>query len=287
MNRLHWMTMVCLLLASTSASAYSTSVEASACAGCSPYGGLDSELITDANMDLPSSASVLATAEGYAASAFASADIGVLKGYAAANVERGTAFSTASTKSIFSDTIRLNGSNNIRFVQVLLDFRVDGGISGTGGASGFIELGNSFGKIDFEQPYYAARTFTCGTWSGDTGACDGTAIFSLRTNTDISITGLLRVGASADGYLGLFDPLKKHSMADFSHTARTFITVLDPNYQLSSQSGYNYAPVPLPSALILFATGLLGLVRKRPLGQTCRMVKRVSMIFANRVSAIE
>jgi hypothetical protein len=259
MNILHWIALACLLSANSSALAYSTSVEASASAG----NVLDSELNTDAHIDLPSMASALATYEGYAASAFASADTGVLKAYAAASVESGTSSSSASAKSIFSDTIRLNGSSNTRFVQILLDFRVDGGISGTGGAAGFVELGGSHGKIDFAQSYYAAPTFTCGTWSGDTGACDGTAIFSLRTNTDISITGLLRVAAGADGYLGLFDPFKKRSQVDFSHTARTFISVLDPNYQLSSQSGHNYAPVPLPPALLLFATGLAGLMSKR------------------------
>lgn len=259
MNRLYWIILTCLLSASSSVSAYSTSVEASASAG----NALDSELNADAHIDLPSTASALATYEGYAASAFASADAGVLKAYAAASVESGTSTSAAFAKSIFSDTIRLNGSSNLRFVPVLLNFRVEGGISGPGGASGFVELGGSQGKIDFAQSYYSAPAFTCGTWSGDTGACDGAAIFSLRTNTDISISGLLHVAAGADGYLGLFDPFRKRSQVDFSHTARTFISVLDPNYQLSSQSGHNYAPVPLPPALLLFATGLAGLMPKR------------------------
>jgi hypothetical protein len=258
MNRLHWFTLACLLSASSSAQAYSTSVEASASAG----NALDSELNVDANIDLPSTASALATYEGYAASAFASADTGVLKAYAAASVESGTSSSSAAAKSIFSDTIRLNGTDNTRFVPILLNFRVEGGISGPGGASGFVELGGSHGKIDFAQSYYSAPAFTCGTWSGDTGACDGAAIFSLRTNTDISITGILRVAAGADGYLGLFDPFRKRSQVDFSHTARTFISVLDPNYQLISQSGHNYAPVPVPPALLLFVTGLVGLMPK-------------------------
>ncbi|WFP50113.1 hypothetical protein PL263_18720 [Methylomonas sp. EFPC3] len=268
MNRIYCLVMASLLSVSTSATAYSTSVEASASAA----NGVDSELNVDAHVDLPAVASALATYEGYAASAFASANAGVLKAYAAASVESGTSTSAAFAKSIFSDTIRLNGASNLRFVQVLLNFRVEGGISGPGGASGFVELGGSQGKIDFAQSYYSAPAFTCGTWSGDTGACDGTAIFALRTNTDISISGLLSVAAGADGYLGLFDPFRKRSQVDFSHTARTFISVLDPNYQLTSQSGYSYAPVPLPPALALFAVGLAAIAPKRRLASISRSV---------------
>jgi len=263
MNPFQYTTLACLLVASSSARSYSTSVEAGASAGFSSGNSLDSELNRDARIDHPSLASALATAEGYAASAFAYADAGVLKAYAAANVENGILNSTGNAKSIFSDTIKLTGSGNARFIQILLNFKVEGGISGIGAASGFVELSGSHGKIDFTQNYYSSPAYSCGTWSGDTGACDGSSIFWVPTNTELTISGLLQVGATADGYGGLFDPDKRRAVTDFSHTALTFISVLDPNYQLTSQSGYSYAPVPLPPALALFAAGLTALLPKR------------------------
>ncbi|WP_445371473.1 hypothetical protein ACH518_20770 [Methylomonas sp. HW2-6] len=267
MNRFHYTTLACLLVTSSSAWSYSTSVETGASAGFSSGRSLASDLNTDSHIDQDSFTSASASIDGYSASAFASAGVGVLKAYAGANIEKGALDSTSYAKSLFSDTIKISGTGTARSTQIVLNFRVEGGISGIGAASGFVAMSGGYGKIEFSQNYYSPRSYSCGTWSGDTGACDGGAVFWVPTNTELAISGLLQVAATADGYGGLFDPKKRHAETDFSHTARTFISVLDPNYSLSSQSGYSYAavPLPLPTATWLFVSGLglLGFSKRR------------------------
>jgi hypothetical protein len=182
----------------------------------------------------------------------ASAGEGVLKTYAGAGWTAGNFGVSALADAGFTDPFRIEGpAASNKLVDVLLTLNIGGGtIGNTQVSSGLWINNNSY--ISFNQTTLSPASFYC-AWP-ISGACDGSMTVKLPVNTQMTLSAAIAVQAAA----GSNQP---SSMADYSHTANIWLKVLDPDYQLITDSGHAYAaPVPLPAAAWLFGSGLLALI---------------------------
>ncbi len=250
------------------AGAYSTSVTVLAGAN-GAYGSqqYDTDFQKVENENSASTASALADYDvfnssgvvtfQYHAAANGQASPGVLRADATAYASAYAA-NIANSQAIvkFYDTITLAGPANT-YVDVTLSYLVSGGLLGDAGAKGGVSIfyggaaAYSMNAIEFSENSYTPRTYTC-TYIP---SCAGVATFSLPTNIALTLGAYLDVGAGATGDR---KPTDSTSIADFSHTGRVFLDIADDRYQLITNSGYNYSPVPLPASLWLFS-GALGI----------------------------
>ena len=188
----------------------------------------------------------------YSGSANASAAPGILKASAAAKVITGLLSAKGEATARFDDSFRLVGPTGGN-IAVSLSYAISGSISGYAGASGWLSL-NNFYTINFSQLYYRANPdFSCSGYA----SCTGTATYLIPVNTDISLSAFLSVGAGANGDIGVFNAFYKSGAANYGNTAKAFISVGDSRYQLVSNSGYGYSPVPLPASFWLLGSSLL------------------------------
>lgn len=183
----------------------------------------------------------------------ASAGEGVLKTYAGAGWTAGNFAVSALADAGFTDPFRIQGpAASNKLVDVLLTLSIGGGTIGNTQVSSGLWINNNK-YIDFYQSTLSPATFYC-AWPVS-GACDGSMTVKLPVNTTLSLSAAIAVQAAANSS-------QPNSTADYSHTANIWLKVLDPDYQLFSDSGHSYAaPVPLPAAIWLFGGGLVALMQ--------------------------
>jgi PEP-CTERM motif len=189
------------------------------------------------------------------ANAQASASAGVLRASVDASYFLGRPGLTipltigAAAVASFSDVVRASGPG-FGFVPVTFQFSVDGRLSGAAVAQGAMSVNSASSVIEFLDTFANGPQFSCnGGFS-----CNGNQVtMMLRANTDISLTGTLAVVASARGL-----PINLNSIALYGNTGRIFVTVDDPLYRVTSESGFDYhpSPVPEPGSLSMLAAGL-------------------------------
>ena len=262
-----------LLLASnvTTSQAFTTHAEADAANGiscCNPLidvvGG---ENISHTNADSQANASQfqqefdVTTPSGYLfrsnAIGSASASPGILKALASAGMfvgRQGVGFLTVGSRAEadFTDSFRVPGPTG--FTDINMSFPVSGGFSGASSAFGEFGVGNST-LVQFIEGLHNERSFTCASHIAN---CSSTFQIRIPFNTSISFHAMLSVIASVST-----SPNNRDSLADYSHTARVFISAVDPQYHIISESGFDYSPVPVPAAFWLFGSGLFGLCLRR------------------------
>jgi hypothetical protein len=160
----------------------------------------------------------------------------------------------------FTDSFTIRGSGSGPFIDLTLHYQVSGGLGGKAFAEGglFLNRGGLFLDreqfISFSEAENSPRNFNC---LGST--CSGTlTLRQVTVDTTYFIKAYLKVYAAA------FEKnnLGNSSSADYSNTGRIFLSLSDPNYQLVTNSGFNYSPVPLPASIWLFGSALLGLVTR-------------------------
>ena len=261
----------CLVLtySSVSSAAYTTYAEAQATLGnhnaflsdsLSPWFDRDK----DANIDKDSftSASIVyQKVDSYGVYEYrvqslgtASAGKGVLKTYAGAGWTAGYGYTvSAKADAAFTDPFRIRGpAASNKLVDVLLTLNMHSGTSGNTQAAGALWVDNNQ-YIEYQQSILSPASFYC-AWPVS-GACDGNMIVKLPVNTTLSLSAAIAVQAAANSS-------QPSSTADYSHTASIWLKIMDPDYQLISDSGHSYAaPVPLPAAAWLFGGGLVALMR--------------------------
>lgn len=189
----------------------------------------------------------------------ASASPGVLKTSASAGAFIDAPAGIFSTSGLaeagFTDSFTIRGSGPRTDLKV--DYQVSGGLGGDAFAEGglFFNQGGLFLDrdqfISFTEAPNGPRNFNC---RGET--CSGTLTLpQLAVGTTFFIKAYLKVYASAveQNNLGLGNS----SSADYSNTGKIFLSLADPNYQLVTNSGFNYSPVPLPASFWLFGSSLL------------------------------
>ncbi|MDT4328947.1 MULTISPECIES: hypothetical protein [Methylomonas] len=244
------------------ANAYNTSLTVTASANAA-YGSpsYDSDFKVIDNVNGPSAYAVDAlyqvpdprsgpgsNLETYRSSASGFVSAGILKATANASATAYAAnVASGSSKVSFSDHFSVAGPSG-RNIDLTLTYLVSGGLSGSATARGSVQLGTG-DSISFSENGYTPRSFNC-SW---TPSCTGVATFSVPVNTLISLDAFLEVGASASSY---FKPTATQSSANFGSTGLVYLGIADNRYQLLTDSGYGYAPVPLPAAVWLFAGGL-------------------------------
>lgn len=273
--KFHYMLFLLLACSVNTSQAFTTHAEADAANGfscCNPSidiaGGED---VSHTNADSHANASLfqqefdLTTPSGYLfrrqAIATSSASPGILKALASAGFfvgRPGLGFLVVGSRAEadFTDSIRIPGPS-LGFTEVNMSFPVSGGFSGAATALGELVIGNTK-LVEFVEGLHNERSFTCAI---NIENCSGTFKVTLPFNTDIAIHAMLSVIASAST-----SPANLDSIADYSHTAKVFLSAADPLYHIVSESGFDYSPVPVPGAFWLFTTGLLGLClpRRRP-----------------------
>lgn len=191
----------------------------------------------------------------------ASADPGVLKASASAGAFIDAPSGIYSTSGLaeagFTDSFTIRGSGSGPWIDLTLHYQVSGGLGGKAFAEGglFLNQGGAFQDRDqfigFTEAQNNPRNFNC---LGST--CLGTlTLRQMAVDTTYFIKAYLKVYASAfeKNNLGLGNS----SSADYSNTGKIFLSLSDPNYQLVTNSGFNYSPVPLPASFWLFGSGLL------------------------------
>lgn len=183
----------------------------------------------------------------------ASAGEGVLKTYAGAGWTAGNFGVSAKADAAFTDSFRIQGpAASNKLVDVLLTLNMHSGTLGNTQASGELWVNNNR-YISYQQSTLSPASFYC-AWPVS-GACDGSMTVKLPVNTTLSLSAAIAVQAAADF-------IHPSSTADYSHTANIWLKIMDPDYQLISDSGHSYAaPVPLPAAIWLFGGGLVALMR--------------------------
>jgi hypothetical protein len=254
------------------ANAYSTSVTTAAGAGWSGGLGGIGDSDQEGKIDTSSQASTSVVFQQidqnspsgysyqYQALATGSASPGVLKAYASAGAAVGPANANANATSIFDDSFSIVGpGGGLTTVQVTLNYLISGGLNGLSAASGFVSV-NGVKTVEFDENWYTPRRYFCGGT-----ACSGSLTLDLPVNRSISLLGYLTVGATATG--DFFNPVRS-SVANFSNTGLVFLSIADPNYQLVTNSGFNYSPVPLPAAFWLFGSSLLVMLTRLGIRKT-------------------
>jgi hypothetical protein len=183
----------------------------------------------------------------------ATARQGVLKAYAGAGWTAGFGYTvSAMADAAFTDPFTIKGpAASNKLVDVMLILNMDGGSIGNTQATGGLWVNNDR-YISYNQSTLSPAAFYC-AWPVS-GACDGTMTVKLPVNTRMNLSAAIAVQAAAAWN-------QPSSMADYSHTANIWLSVLDPDYQLITDSGHGYAaPVPLPAVGWLFGAGLLALI---------------------------
>jgi hypothetical protein len=183
----------------------------------------------------------------------ASAGEGVLKVYAGAGWTAGNSYTvSAKADAAFTDPFRIRGpAASNKLVDVLLTLNMHSGTSGNTQAAGELWVDRNQ-YISYQQSTLSPASFYC-AWPFS-GACDGNMIVKLPVNTTLSLSAAIAVQAAANSS-------QPSSTADYSHTASIWLKIMDPDYQLISDSGHSYAaPVPLPAAGWLFGGGLVALM---------------------------
>lgn len=262
MHRLvFWLPLCAPFVYAPAAQAYNTSLtviaSANAAYGSQSYDS-DSKVLdnvngpsayaVDALYQIPNPSSPGTYVETYRSSASGFVSAGILKATASASATAYAAnVASGSSKVSFSDAFQLVGPSG-RNIDVTLSYLVSGGLSGSATARGSVQLGTGDG-ISFSENGYTPRSFSC-SW---TPSCTGVATFSVPVNTLISLNAFLEVGAGASSY---FKPTPTESSANFGSTGLVYLGIADSRYQLRTDSGFGYAPVPLPAAFWLFAGGL-------------------------------
>lgn len=191
----------------------------------------------------------------------ASASPGVLKTSASAgafiDAPSGIFSSSGLAEAGFTDSFTIRGSGSRPWIDLTLHYHVSGGLGGEAFAEGglFLNQGGAFLDrdqfISFTETQNSPRYFNC---LGST--CSGTLTLpQMYVGTTYFIKAYLKVHASAveENNLGFGNS----SSADYSNTGKIFLSLSDPNYQLVTNSGFNYAPVPSPASFWLFGSGLL------------------------------
>lgn len=248
------------------ANAYTTSVSTVAGAGWSGGLGGIGDFDQESKIDTPSQASTSVIFQQidqnnpssysyqYQALATGSAAPGILKAYAGAGAAVGPANANASATSIFEDSFSIVGpGGGLTTVKVTLNYLISGGLNGLSAASGYVSV-NGFKTVEFDENWYTPRRYFCGG-----NACSGSLTLDLPVNRSIPLLGYLTVGATATG--DVFNPVRS-SVADFSNTGLVFLSIADPNYQLVTNSGFNYSPVPLPASIWLFGSVFMVLLTR-------------------------
>lgn len=183
----------------------------------------------------------------------ASAGEGTLKTYAGAGWTAGNFAVSAMADAGFTDPFRIKGpAASNKLVDVLLTLNIGGGTIGNTQVSSGLWINNNK-YIEFYQSTLSPPAFYC-AWPVS-GSCDGSMTVKLPVNTTLSLSAAIAVQAAANSS-------QPSSTADYSHTANIWLKIMDPDYQLISDSGHSYAaPVPLPTAAWLFGGGLVALIR--------------------------
>lgn len=189
----------------------------------------------------------------------ASAGPGVLKASASAGAFIDAPAGIFSTSGLaeagFTDSFTIRGAGTGPFTDLTVHYQVSGGLGGKAFAEGglFLNQGGLFLDrdqfISFTEAPNELRNFNC---LGST--CSGTlTLHQVAVDSTFFIKAYLKVYAAA------FEKnnLGNSSSADYSNTGRIFLSLSDPNYQLVTNSGFNYSPVPLPASFWLFGSGLL------------------------------
>lgn len=179
----------------------------------------------------------------------ASASPGVIKAQASAG-SLGPSV-TGSADAGFTDTFTITGPSTSNKKDVTLRYQVTGGRGGNSSASGGLSIlfGGINQVIDFGDSASSPNYFYC-TVPGNYDFCSGSVTLSLPTKTAISFSAWLGVSARASS----FNP---SSSADYGNTGKVFLSLSDPSYQLVTDSGFIYSPVPAPASFWLFGSGLL------------------------------
>jgi hypothetical protein len=188
----------------------------------------------------------------------ASAGPGILKANASAGAFAvSPVYSTSGlAEAGFTDSFTIRGSGSGPFVDLTLHYQVSGGLGGKASAEGglFLNQGGLFLDrdqfISFSEAANSPRNFSCLA-----STCSGTlTLRQVTIDTTYFIKAYLKVYAAAIEK----NNLGNSSSADYSNTGKIFLSVADPGYQLVTNSGFNYSPVPLPASLWLFGSVLLG-----------------------------
>lgn len=211
--------------------------------------------------DVLTRSSVMAFSNGARANGFAEARFGSLKAYgdAAFPNDYGYGYINGVGDAQFTDYIPLLGA-----VGTTYNYSATFAVSGSHTTPGF-EIGGHFsaGAAATARISNDTRTFD---WFPNWSSTDIDPTHTFSTNFTITkthedayliISGRLYAAAYVAGASQY-----RYGEAAYQHTG-IFNLVSNNGGNTTGVSGFNYAPVPLPSALPLFALGLLALLKKR------------------------
>ncbi len=156
----------------------------------------------------------------------------------------------------FTDTFSIFSGKS--FVDINIEYHLSGSMQGLAKVKGGLKISSyddTF-NINASEALASPLQFAC---SANISACTGKATVSVPSNWDISISGFLEVLAAANTAPNTHK--YGDAIANYGNTARIFISPVDPRNKIVSSSGFDYSPVsvPVPAAIWLFGSAILGL----------------------------
>ncbi|MFA5984068.1 MAG: hypothetical protein WC782_08635 [Methylococcaceae bacterium] len=186
----------------------------------------------------------------------ASASPGVLKSFASAGYFigrfHGNNFGVAGTsRAEFTDTFSVFGPGLTS--KVNLEFKLTGalqGLASVAGGTAIDFLGNKF-TVNASESIGSPLAIECPGFDN----CTGKITVVVPNFVDITLSGFLTTLAAANS-----DPNRNlfgDAIANYANTGRIFLSAVDPRSHITTSSGFDYSPVPLPASVWLFGSVLL------------------------------
>jgi hypothetical protein len=241
---------------------YSVQAVADANSGTAGAANDNSGLLFDVTSTSASAASIV-RAGTHEAIASAVASQGTLSAGARAASDDGSIIgSTASSLAAFVDTLTLLGPAGFSGpVTLSFNLVVNGGFTACGSCPAQANANSQLTVVDPTGVFAGglsstsfSQLFLGGLDNLATAATPLTVFLTTSIGSEISLRGNLNVFAGAAGP-------SSFANANFLSTAHYYVDVLTSGVSLLSASGMSYATVvPIPPALWLFGSGLLGLI---------------------------